>query len=73
MFYVLVALIDGLESCRFDPLWNSIVVGGLVDGKPFLGTMGMLGTHYSDEHVATGDGRHTSVYWHLKQLQKLCF
>eukprot|EP00884_Botryococcus_braunii_P014367 jgi/Botrbrau1/22931/Bobra.0030s0009.1 len=41
---------------KFDPLWNSIVVGGLVDGKPFLGTVGMLGTHYSDEHVATGFG-----------------
>lgn len=40
---------------RFDPLWNSVVVGGLVEGKPFLGTVGMLGTHYSDEHVATGE------------------
>jgi hypothetical protein len=27
-----------------------------VDGTPFLGTVGMLGTHYSDEHVATGVG-----------------
>ncbi len=40
--------------CRFDPLWNSLVVGGLEDGKPFLGTIGMIGTHYTDGHVATG-------------------
>lgn len=40
---------------RFDPLWNSLVVGGLAEGKPFLGMVGMLGTHYSDEHVATGE------------------
>ena len=37
-----------------DPLWNNIVVAGLQDGKPFLGTVTMLGVHYSDEHIATG-------------------
>ncbi len=37
-----------------DPLWNSIVVGGVQDGKPFLGTVGMLGVQFSDEHIATG-------------------
>ena len=40
--------------CRMDPLWNSLVIGGLQDGKPFLGTVGMLGTHYTDQHIATG-------------------
>ena len=39
---------------RMDPLWNSLVVGGLQDGKPFLGTITMLGVHYSDDHIATG-------------------
>ena len=39
---------------RMDPLWNSIVVGGVQDGKPFLGTVGMLGVQFSDEHIATG-------------------
>lgn len=39
---------------RMDPLWNSIVVGGIQDGKPFLGTVGMLGVQFSDEHIATG-------------------
>ena len=38
-----------------DPLWNSLVVGGLsADGTPFLGTVGMLGTSYTDQHIATG-------------------
>ncbi len=39
---------------RMDPLWNSLVVGGVQDGKPFLGTITMLGVHYSDDHIATG-------------------
>ncbi|PRW61006.1 20S proteasome beta type 4 [Chlorella sorokiniana] len=43
---------------KFDPLWNSIVVGGFYGGKPFLGTVGMIGTNYTDEHVATGFGNH---------------
>lgn len=43
-----------------DPLWNSLVIGGLQPGKdgqlqPFLGTIGMIGTHYEDAHIATGD------------------
>lgn len=37
-----------------DPLWNSLVVGGVQDDKPFLGTITMLGVHYSDDHIATG-------------------
>lgn len=42
-----------------DPLWNSLVVGGLQTDKegqvkPFLGFIGMIGTHYEDAHVATG-------------------
>lgn len=40
---------------KMDPLWNSLVVGGVGhDGKPFLGTVGMIGTHYTDSHVTTG-------------------
>ena len=39
---------------RMDPLWNSIVIGGVQDGKPFLGTVGMLGVQFADEHIATG-------------------
>jgi len=43
---------------RFDPLWNSLIVGGFYDDKPFLGTIGMIGTNYTDTHVATGFGNH---------------
>lgn len=40
---------------KFDPLWNSLVVGGVgADGAPFLGMVGMQGTHYVDSHVTTG-------------------
>lgn len=39
---------------KFDPLWNTIVVGGLEDSKPFLGLVGMIGTHYTDSHVTSG-------------------
>lgn len=52
---------------KFDPLWNSLVVGGLnppapaaaaaggpAAGAPFLGMVGMIGTHYTDSHVTTG-------------------
>ena len=50
-----------------DPLWNSLVIGGLQPGKdgqlqPFLGTIGMIGTHYEDAHIATGDG---PPFWQL--------
>ena len=45
---------------RMDPLWNSLVVGGLQTDKegqlkPFLGFLGMIGTSYEDAHVATGE------------------
>ncbi|GAB4813139.1 hypothetical protein N2152v2_000185 [Parachlorella kessleri] len=41
---------------KMDPLWNSLVVAGYYSGKPFLGTIGMVGTNYTDQHVATGFG-----------------
>lgn len=41
---------------RFDPLWNSLVVAGYYGGKPFLGSVGMIGTNFTDAHVATGEG-----------------
>lgn len=43
---------------KFDPLWNSLVVGGIADGKPFLGSISMLGVHFTDDHVASGFGNH---------------
>ncbi|KAG2492385.1 hypothetical protein HYH03_009333 [Edaphochlamys debaryana] len=39
---------------KFDPLWNSLVVGGVAPDGSFLGMVGMIGTHYTDNHVTTG-------------------
>lgn len=42
---------------KLDPLWNSLVVAGVGrDGSSFLGMVNMIGTHYTDAHVATGFG-----------------
>lgn len=45
---------------RFDPLWNSLVIGGFskTSGKPFLGTVSMIGINYTDVHVTTGFASH---------------
>ena len=57
-----------------DPLWNSIVIGGVQDGKPFLGTVSMLGVQFSDEHIATGAAPLLccAVAPHLVQCDALC-
>lgn len=39
---------------QLDPLWSNYVIGGIQDGKPFLGTVDKLGTAFLDDHVATG-------------------
>lgn len=39
---------------KLDPLWNNYVVGGIQDGKPFLGTVDKLGTAFEDDQIATG-------------------
>ena len=36
-----------------------MVIGGFQEGKPFLGMVGMLGVHFTDEHIATG----ASMLW----------
>ncbi|RAL37411.1 hypothetical protein DM860_000105 [Cuscuta australis] len=43
---------------KFDPLWNSLVLGGVKKGQKYLGTVNMIGVHYEDDHVATGFGNH---------------
>lgn len=30
------------------------MLAGYKEGQPFLGTVGMIGTHYKDTHIATG-------------------
>lgn len=41
---------------KMDFLWNTVVVAGIVDGKPVLGSVDKLGTPISDPFVATGFG-----------------
>ncbi|XP_026423881.1 proteasome subunit beta type-4-like [Papaver somniferum] len=43
---------------KFDPLWNSLVICGVKNGKKYLGTVSMLGVHFEDDHIATGFGNH---------------
>merc|ERR1719253_1622989 len=44
-----------------DPLWNSIVVGGMYKGESFLGTVDLIGTSYEDDIIATGYGGHLAI------------
>lgn len=43
---------------KFNPLWNSLVLGGVKNDQKYLGTVSMIGVHYEDNHVATGFGNH---------------
>ena len=43
---------------KFNPLWNTLVVGGRKSGENFLGMVSMIGVSYVDSHVATGFGNH---------------
>ena len=46
---------------KFNPLWNSLVVGGYKDGKAFLGSVDLRGTAYEDDVIATGFGAHLAL------------
>lgn len=41
---------------KSDPLWNSLVVGGVKHGKHFLGYVDYQGTTYQSSTIATGYG-----------------
>jgi len=43
---------------KLNPLWNSIIIGGVKDGKQFLSYVDLLGTTYSASTIATGYGAH---------------
>nr|CCD74498.1 proteasome subunit beta type-4 [Arabidopsis halleri subsp. halleri] len=43
---------------KFDPLWNTLVLGGVKNGKSYLGMVSMIGVSFEDDHVATGFGNH---------------
>ncbi|CAM0903228.1 unnamed protein product [Alopecurus aequalis] len=50
---------------KFDPLWNSLVLGGVKKGpkgdEKYLGMVNMIGTHFEENHIATGFGNHMAV------------
>ncbi|XP_023753618.1 proteasome subunit beta type-4 [Lactuca sativa] len=43
---------------KFDPLWNSLVIGGVKNGHKYIGSISMIGVHFEENHVATGFGNH---------------
>lgn len=46
---------------RFDPFWNTFLVGGLQDGKPFLASVDKLGTAFEDNAICSGYGAHLAL------------
>ncbi|OEL32613.1 Proteasome subunit beta type-4, partial [Dichanthelium oligosanthes] len=50
---------------KFDPLWNSLVLGGVKKGpkgdEKYLGMVNMIGTHFEENHIATGFGNHLAI------------
>lgn len=41
---------------KFDPLWNDIIIAGYKNGESFLGLVDLIGTSYTENHIATGFG-----------------
>jgi len=46
---------------KMDPLWNSLVIGGVYKGESFLATVDLYGTAYEDDIIATGYGGHLAI------------
>ncbi len=46
---------------KFDPLWLTIIVGGLQDGEPFLGFVDQIGTPFTENCIITGFGGHLAL------------
>ncbi|EFC45767.1 proteasome subunit beta [Naegleria gruberi] len=41
---------------KFNPLWNTLIVAGVKDGKSFLGYTDLLGSNFEDDTMASGYG-----------------
>jgi len=46
---------------KFNPLWNTMVVGGIEKGEPFLGFVDKLGVAYEAPSVASGYGSYIAL------------
>ncbi|KAF8530116.1 proteasome endopeptidase complex beta subunit [Hysterangium stoloniferum] len=60
IFEVISRIMYGRRS-KFDPLWNSLLVGGFQDGKSFLAYVDLLGTTYKASTIATGYGAYIAL------------
>ncbi|ELT98117.1 hypothetical protein CAPTEDRAFT_178772 [Capitella teleta] len=49
------------KRSNFNPLWNTLVIGGLQDGEPYLGYIDKLGVAYTNDTVATGFGSYLAA------------
>lgn len=46
---------------KFNPLWNHLLIAGAPEGRPFLGTVDLIGTAYEENFVATGFGSYLAI------------
>lgn len=46
---------------KFNPLWNQLLIAGNTEGRPFLGTVDMIGTAYEENFIATGFGSYMAI------------
>uniref|UniRef100_A0A1B6CU75 Proteasome subunit beta n=1 Tax=Clastoptera arizonana TaxID=38151 RepID=A0A1B6CU75_9HEMI len=55
---------------KFDPLWNTYLIAGIQDGKPYLGAVDKLGLAFEDDYICTGLGMHLTQHLLWDALQK---
>ncbi|XP_067878982.1 proteasome subunit beta type-4 isoform X2 [Heterodontus francisci] len=48
--------IEQMMRCKMNPLWNTVIIGGMSNGEGFLGYVDKLGVAYEAATVATGFG-----------------
>eukprot|EP00039_Didymoeca_costata_P018399 m.333299 g.333299 ORF g.333299 m.333299 type:complete len:260 (+) comp17112_c0_seq1:65-844(+) len=46
---------------KMNPLWNTVIVGGMNQGEPFLGYVDKVGVAYTEDTVASGYGAHIAL------------
>eukprot|EP00047_Mylnosiga_fluctuans_P002437 m.224534 g.224534 ORF g.224534 m.224534 type:complete len:258 (-) comp11104_c0_seq1:50-823(-) len=49
------------KRSKMEPLWNTVVVGGVSSGVPFLGYVDKIGVAFEDNTVASGYGAHIAI------------
>ncbi|XP_057316128.1 proteasome subunit beta type-4-like [Hydractinia symbiolongicarpus] len=57
------------KRSKFDPLWNTLVIGGRNQGKSFLGYVDKLGVAYEENCIATGYGAYIAIPLIRKALE----